>query len=95
MSQKPLYECIRCGYKTAHKSSMRNHLYKNKKPCPAVKNKLDLTDEIKEEIMNNRIYEIKVEPKHSPVFNQNLVIDMENIEKIRTILEHNGKNLLG
>lgn len=48
------YCCIRCGYSTDRKSSMRKHLYDVKKECPATKNKLVLTDEIKKDIINNR-----------------------------------------
>lgn len=35
---------------------MLSHFYKTKKSCPAIKNTIDLTDEIKEYIIDNRIY---------------------------------------
>jgi hypothetical protein len=53
-----LYTCIRCDYKTDEKRNMKRHLYEKNKPCQSKKNKIELTDEIKEEIMNNRIYHI-------------------------------------
>jgi len=50
------YTCPCCGYKTRNKSHMHFHLYELKKPCPCTVAKLELTDEIKEDIMRNRIY---------------------------------------
>ena len=52
------YGCPRCGYETDIKQSMNLHLYKKKKPCPATVNNIELTDEIKEYILNNRVYKI-------------------------------------
>lgn len=56
------YECIRCGYETFHKSRMRLHLLNKKKPCPASANDIELTDEVINYILNNRIYRI---PEHT------------------------------
>jgi hypothetical protein len=54
---RPPYTCARCGYKTHIKSSMYNHLYRVKKPCPSCKETIvELTDAIKDFIMTNRIY---------------------------------------
>ena len=50
------YCCIRCDYSTPHKPSMRRHFYKLNKSCPAIKNNIELTIEIKEHILANRIY---------------------------------------
>jgi hypothetical protein len=52
------YECYRCGYKTTHKACIRKHLYINVKICPALSKErnITLTDEIKDYILNNRIY---------------------------------------
>jgi hypothetical protein len=55
----PQYSCIRCGYSTKQRSHMENHLMKKKRPCPAVKNLIELTIEIKQHILNNRIYIIR------------------------------------
>ena len=57
-SSNPPYECIRCNYETSHKPDMKRHLYASKKVCPSVRNQIELTDEIKEEILNNRRYRI-------------------------------------
>jgi hypothetical protein len=53
------YTCIRCDYKTNEKRNMKRHLYEKNKPCQSKKNKIELTGEIKEEIMNNRVYHIQ------------------------------------
>jgi hypothetical protein len=52
------YNCIRCNYKTKHKTKMSTHLYKRIKDCPATENDIELTNEIKEYILKNRIYRI-------------------------------------
>lgn len=69
MKKEP-YTCIRCRYTSYHKACMRYHLYKNKKTCPATKNVIELTDEIKQHILDNRIYK---EPKTS----QNVRLELE------------------
>jgi hypothetical protein len=56
MAQLPPYTCPRCGYDTHSKSGMRNHLYKKLKACPAIREQLQLTDEVKEYILDNRVY---------------------------------------
>jgi hypothetical protein len=57
--KKP-YTCICCGYKTSHKPSMYNHFYKKTKHCPKLINDIELTDEIKEYILHNRIYKTQI-----------------------------------
>lgn len=58
MPKKPKYECIRCGYQTESKSHMQKHLLQKISPCPKLKNDIELTDDIKEFILKNRIYKI-------------------------------------
>jgi hypothetical protein len=58
----PNYTCVRCGMNTNNKQSMRTHLYKRKQICPFVENDIELTDEVKECILLNRVYKIKSEP---------------------------------
>jgi hypothetical protein len=87
------YTCIRCNYKTKDKSCMRDHLYKRKKICPATKMVLELTDEIKNHILDNRIYIIPKEKKEvkpttiNQQFNNynilnNIVSSIDTIEKL-------------
>lgn len=55
---KQPYQCISCGYETTYRTAMYNHLYKKKKHCPKLLNDIELTDEIKEYIMDNHFYRI-------------------------------------
>lgn len=70
MTKKEDYECVRCGYKTKYKSSMKTHLYNNKKPCPGINMPIAMTDGIREEILRNRRYEIKAYDNDNPIINQ-------------------------
>lgn len=56
--KKVPYLCPRCGYSTEAKACMRKHLYGNKKQCSAKVNEVQLTDEVKGTILNNRVYRI-------------------------------------
>lgn len=56
------YECPRCGYSTEWRKNMRKHLVEKKKPCPNFKN-LELTDEIKNTVLDSRRY---YPPKKEP-----------------------------
>lgn len=53
------YLCPRCGYETDHKPSMYNHLYRKKKTCSITIDNIDLTDEIKQYILDNRVYNVE------------------------------------
>lgn len=99
MKKEP-YCCIRCNYTTHHKGSMIYHLYKTKKPCPATKNVIELTDEIKQHILDNRIYHIyKEEPKNiiNNIQNNNtinnFIANMDPIEKINKYITFKDMNL--
>jgi 5-methylcytosine-specific restriction endonuclease McrA len=58
MSKNTDYECPRCGYTTHHRGHMRNHLYSKNKICPAVKAVIDLSNSIKDYILDNKIYPV-------------------------------------
>lgn len=57
------FQCPRCGYHTDHKSHMYNHLYKRKKTCHTMKSMIDLSDDIKEHIINFGKYHLEPLPK--------------------------------
>lgn len=76
-------ECIRCTYRTSQKSSMRKHLYKET-PCPASRNEIELSVEIKEKILANRSYQISQSKQHSTVLNQMYVTN--NIGSIMNVI---------
>lgn len=50
------YTCPRCGYTTFLKADMVKHLYKKAKQCCGFVLNIDLTDDVKQNIMENRIY---------------------------------------
>lgn len=98
------YVCICCGYSTFLKNDMRKHFYKKLKPCPKSANDIELTDEIREYILVNRVYHIPVQP---PVTNNtvnqiinnnntinNYVASMDAVEKINKYLSFNDISLL-
>jgi hypothetical protein len=99
--KQPQYECARCVFCSDDRTNMRRHLYK-KKLCPATRNDIDLTEEIKQYILTNRIYRsVKTKPlKEKNVINQyinnynvlnNFVGGMDTLEKLMGYVQH--KNL--
>lgn len=64
MRKRP-YVCPRCAYCTHEKNNMRKHLYHVAKVCPATHEDIELTDEVKEYIMKNRVYRA-TRPKPAP-----------------------------
>lgn len=93
--KKDLYECCRCGYQTDDKSGMRKHLYKLKKPCPGSRADIEITDAIKEHILQNRVYQVP-KPTTTPTYLQinNFIANMNPYEKINKYLEHKGLDLV-
>jgi hypothetical protein len=67
------YTCPRCDYKTKDKYNIRNHLYDRKKECPALENDIELTEEIKEFVLKNRVYQIP-KPLKTPKKPQTIII---------------------
>lgn len=93
---KEPYQCPRCGYETRSKPDMRKHLYKLKSTCPGQKNKIELTDLIREEILRDRVYEIHKE-KENPKCTLNLnnyVFEMDTKDKIDSIMLWNDRKQL-
>jgi transcription elongation factor Elf1 len=57
LEQTP-YTCPKCGYNTILKGHIRDHFNKRKTLCPAITNNIELTEEIKEYVLLNRVYNI-------------------------------------
>lgn len=102
---KQPYTCICCGYETIYKTAMNTHLYTKKKPCPKIINDIELTDEIKQYILNNRIYKIPVVTINTHIINNNTIINngntinnfianMDPIEKITKYTEHKNVEMI-
>lgn len=90
---KDNYECPCCGYDTPKKHNMMNHLYNLKKPCPKSKNNIDLTEDIKEHILKNRVYKIEVEKTVTQVFNNyqtnyNMIASMDTLGKLTKYMNY-------
>ncbi len=80
------YVCPRCGYTTNHKYSMKFHLYNLKKPCPASRNDIELDDNIKEYIIDNRIYHVP-KPQQTPTtINNNINQVINNINTLNNFI---------
>jgi hypothetical protein len=102
---KNLYLCACCGYETNHKSFMRKHLYK-KKPCPKILNTIELTDDIKEYILANHVYNIPIIMPNITINNNinqiinnnniitNYIANMDSIEKINKIINYQDVELV-
>lgn len=72
--KRPEYTCYRCGYCSPKKDHMKRHLYDLKKQCPGIDNNIDLTDEIKECILDNRIYKPPNNIQNVVSINNNTII---------------------
>lgn len=93
------YECPRCGYSTQRKLAMKKHLYELKKDCPGQRHKIDLTPEIKEEILRDRVYQIRLatdsdtDKSKCMVNFSNCVFGMEATDKIDCVLSWGNQKL--
>lgn len=85
MPPKSKYICPRCGYKTDRKSSMVHHLNNLKKLCPAVVKDIELTEDIKDAVLNNRVYHIPKPPKApETVINQTI----NNYNQLNSLIQN-------
>ena len=73
-----LYTCPRCGYKTLQRNDMRRHLYEKKKVCPSQVQELELTNDIKDNILDNRVY---MAPKQDKI-NSNMIVNFNTINAL-------------
>ena len=99
MTNKP-YTCPRCGYKTSNKTDMKKHLYGKKKPCPAQDNDIDLTDDVKKCILDNRVWILSQKPSaNTYIYNYNnintFIAGMDAIQKLEKYMKHMNVELIG
>ena len=109
MSSHTPYTCTRCNYQSKHKVDMRRHLYTRKKDCPALLHNIELTDDIKIFILQNRVY-VPPQPNTSPsdseqkTINQtinnfntmnNFVSNMDVIDKLSKLVTHTKQLHIG
>lgn len=105
---KQPYECPRCGYNCNIKQNMYKHLYLKKKPCQGILDVIELTEDVKNEIMTNRKYHprppVKVQEAHQTTniyqnitnYNQinNVIARIDAVDKFTKYMSHYGESLL-
>jgi hypothetical protein len=88
------YTCPRCDYKTDRRCDMVYHLYKLQRICPGVAHRIELTDDIKACVIENRIYHIQDDVK---IMNQtintyntmnNFISNMDCVDKITKLASY-------
>jgi hypothetical protein len=52
------YKCPRCGYNTGNKTNIIKHLSERKNICPGSENDIELTDDVINKVLVNRVYKI-------------------------------------
>lgn len=101
MNTDKSYVCPRCGYKTLQKNDMRRHLYSKKRVCPGIISKVDLTDEIKQDIMDNHVYHPPKQTQQQSLnvqinINQqinNYIAKLDSVNKLNAYLEYHNQAL--
>jgi len=94
------YMCPRCGYSVSIKSSMYKHLYCLKNECPGSTREIELTEEIKQSILKNRLYHVQdpVKLQNQTVNNyniiNNIVANMDVFEKWKQLTTYKQINVL-
>lgn len=94
MSQRKPYTCPRCGYNSRKKYNMYIHLTNLKKPCPATEQDIEITQEVKECILINRIYHAPQQPQQT-IYNyinnnqqiNNIIADMDAINELQAYFD--------
>jgi hypothetical protein len=88
------YTCPRCGYTTCKKPYMQRHFFSKKKECPGSASKIELTDDIKQEVLQNRIYHNPDENNQMQIsinnFNimNNFVANMDVVQKLQQLTQY-------
>lgn len=94
------YTCPRCGYKTHRKDHFHKHLYLNKKQCPTIEADIELTDEIKEHLMNYRKYHDRHSEKviNNTINNyntmNNYIANLDTFDKLGKVMKHKSIELI-
>ena len=101
--KKSSYTCPRCGYFTSQKGDMRKHLYNLLKPCPATECDVQLTEDIKEYILTNRVYHHPKPTNTSQTVNNyinnyntvnNFISNLDFMSKLSKYISHNNLQLI-
>lgn len=94
--KQPPYTCACCGYETRQVSAITYHLNR-KRRCAQLPNGVALTDEIRQHIINYRVYTAPVETSKNINIQQNnmmFINNMDSIDKIMKYIRHQNKTLI-
>lgn len=99
MPGKLPYTCPRCDYSTKKKGDMHKHLFVLKKVCPATHQDIELTQEIKEYILNNRIYHAPKQTNTAQTINNyitvnNFISNLDFMDKLTQYINYNNLQLM-
>ena len=97
MSHRKPYTCPRCGYNSRKKYNMYIHLTNLRKPCPATEQDIEITQEVKDYILINRIYHTPEQPQQT-IYNyinnnqqiNNIIADMDAIQNLEAYFQSNN-----
>lgn len=96
------YTCVRCGLVSNHKNNMRLHLNK-KKPCPGVLNDIELTGQVINYILDNRVYHLPKLADEQNVVHQtinnynmmnNIISTIDPLTKLQEYIKYNNLMVL-
>lgn len=102
MIPKDDYECPRCGYSSHRKSNMYNHLYKKLKPCHGSREVIELTEPIKQHILENKVYKVPAQTQQQITINQinnnlqiiNYIARIDPMKRLQVYIDHNNITLV-
>jgi hypothetical protein len=92
------YTCIRCGYATPDKAKMKIH-FGRKRPCPGSVNNIEFTEDIKQCILDNRVYAIPKSSSHNNIINNyntinNFIVNLDPMNKLTTYINYKDVQLI-
>lgn len=98
--KRPNYTCPRCGLETSRRPDIKKH-FNIKKPCPGCVSTIILTDEVKQSVLENRIYRVDKQQIQQPTQKQvinniinnyntfnSIIMKMDPIEKVTNLMRH-------
>jgi hypothetical protein len=98
------YTCPCCNYSTIKKFNIIKHFYNLKKPCPKSYNDIELTDEIKEYVIINRVYHLptvatSITNNINQIINNNntinnFIANMDSVKKLTKFISFQDTELL-
>jgi hypothetical protein len=101
MARGQKYICPRCAYQTSNKTHMHKHFTGLKKVCAATQADVELTEEVKEYVLANRVYRAPPPPPTvASVINNNLMINnyiasLDTMSKLDMVMDQTSLRLKG